>query len=1281
MVSFSNGSLSGEVSNKRPLENGCMPKYKPRKVSAVREFPPGCGPNAVPINLRPERNCGSDAGSTDAPGVINFEMTNAVVANGAGTSVMADLVESEAVGNSKMPKIAKLTEIKHSEIQNVVDPKISVECQPREEVGSSSSLAFGHWVGVNGSVDVPETGTLDKLMEKAKENVTESKKLVIEIGPLGTQLPEESEWHRQEGVNNPIEIERDEPLDAYLGKVVTTVINGLTNEVQEVMPEPDLVGVDIPNDEKILNQSGGQTMSEVFKEDNCLSALQNSSVEVARSRLNADASIGKDLLLGNPLEFPAYCGRNQPETSIRPKDKYRPRRVSAVREFPPYCGTNASLPIEKEMEMSTPGKDSLNRTEKVELTPEPSMSTTSGECLDGLHNIHVEIEKSEMLNDGAGRGLLREMTVATAEGGAMEFEEYSGDLQHGITERTGASPGSGTMSTELVNTSIEDARGPVGKEIAVLSPDRNDKDRPPCSDISFGNDFKKELVHGLMAAPYCSWRKSKAALNNPDGGTDGLKMRQQNVPLRQKPKADALNSNLEANPSGCSYLEKTASPDSHDGDETPGKSTFMDEGDHGAGSECIREVTPISMFKADVGSSDNDYVEAVRKDIVVCSPGDSDEGRSSHNAFGSKDDVDREVLHGLMAAPYCPWRKEKTISNSNGGISRGNKRKQNLSWRQKAKAVAKKSNPVQYSGSSSKKKNKVHVSNDVDEGTHALMLPDAGDDDHDGDFATNSPASNKGADFEINLPRFGPTRSGLGDARNRVRAILQLFHAIYRKLLQQEEANPVQGMEGRSKQSGRKVRRNDLLTAQTLKNKGEFVNTTKMIGPVPGVEVGDEFQYRVELAVVGIHFPYQSGIDSVKVKDVPLATSIVASGAYFDDVENADVLRYSGQGGNVIGKSKQPEDQRLERGNLALKNSIAAKTPVRVVRGWKETKFVDPLDAKPKMVTTYVYDGLYTVTNYWTEKGPHGKQVFMFELKRNPGQPELAWKELKKSSKSKIRPGVCVADISGGKERIPICAVNTLDDDKPPPFNYTPKMIYPDWYSPDPPDGCNCTGRCSKSKKCRCAVRNEGDIPYNHNGALVETKPLVYECGPHCKCPPSCYNRVTQRGIKFQLEVFKTDSRGWGVRALTSIPSGSFICEYSGELLEEKIADERIGNDEYLFDVGQNLIDSSSNSEEQAAPAELRVERGYTIDALTFGNVGRFVNHSCLPNLHAQNVIYDNDDKRMPHIMLFAMENIPPLTELTYHYNYSLGQIQDSHGNVKVKKCYCGAAGCSGRMY
>ncbi|RAL50688.1 unnamed protein product [Cuscuta campestris] len=527
-------------------------------------------------------------------------------------------------------------------------------------------------------------------------------------------------------------------------------------------------------------------------------------------------------------------------------------------------------------------------------------------------------------------------------------------------------------------------------------------------------------------------------------------------------------------------------------------------------------------------------------------------------------------------------------------------------------------------------------------------------------------------EFDVTLPPSGPSGSKHGgDARARVRETLRLFQVLYRKVLQGEESKPKPD-----------IKRIDIVAAKIIKEKGKEVNTGRLIiGEVPGAEVGDEFQYRVELALIGIHRLYQAGIDSTKhpTTGLLIAVSIVASGAYADEMDDPDVLVYSGQGGNVVGKVKTPEDQKLEKGNLALRNSISVKNPVRVVRGFKEVKPSESADARSKVAMTYVYDGLYTVANYWSEEGKHGKMVFMFELRRIPGQPELFWKEVKSSKKSTIRRGVCVDDITGGKEVLPICAINRIDSEKPPPFKYIRKMKYPEWFHPSPLKGCDCPGKCSDSKKCLCAVRNGGELPYNRNGAIVEVKPLVYECGPHCKCPPSCYNRVSQNGIKVQLEIFKTESRGWGVRSLTSIPSGTFICEYAGELLEDREAERRVGNDEYLFDIGHNI--DSSSIQTSTNDNKVGEEVGYTIDAAEYGNVGRFINHSCSPNLYAQNVLFDYEDKRMPHIMLFAADNIPPLRELTYHYNYSVDQVHDSCGNIKVKKCFCGSAECSGRLY
>lgn len=208
---------------------------------------------------------------------------------------------------------------------------------------------------------------------------------------------------------------------------------------------------------------------------------------------------------------------------------------------------------------------------------------------------------------------------------------------------------------------------------------------------------------------------------------------------------------------------------------------------------------------------------------------------------------------------------------------------------------------------------------------------------------------------------------------------------------------------------------------------------------------------------------------------------------------------------------------------------------------------------------------------------------------------------------------------------------------------------------------------------------------FNFNGAIVEARPLIYECGPSCRCPPTCHNRVSQHGVKIPLEIFKTGKTGWGVRSLSSISSGSFICEYTGELLEDEEAEKR-ENDEYLFDIGHNYHDKElweglkSVVGLGSATSSSETMEGFTIDASECGNVGRFINHSCSPNLYAQNVLWDHDDMRMPHVMFFAVENIPPLQELTYHYNYKIGEVY-INGEEKVKHCYCGASDCCGRLY
>ncbi|CAA0834522.1 Histone-lysine N-methyltransferase- H3 lysine-9 specific SUVH5 [Striga hermonthica] len=324
-----------------------------------------------------------------------------------------------------------------------------------------------------------------------------------------------------------------------------------------------------------------------------------------------------------------------------------------------------------------------------------------------------------------------------------------------------------------------------------------------------------------------------------------------------------------------------------------------------------------------------------------------------------------------------------------------------------------------------------------------------------------------------------------------------------------------------------------------------------------------------------------SGIDHVILNGKKYANSVVDSGRYKNTSKTNDVLIYSGQGGTVK-TIDSSVDQKLERGNLALMNRKEMKNPIRVTYKRKS-------HACPERGVVYVYDGLYIINNVWQEKDQTGKLVFRFELHRLPGQ-------LRPHQQDKSKMEVCmVDDISGGKEKMPIRAVNNVDDVRLlPKFVYITRMVYPDWFKKVEPLGCDCVNGCLDSHQCPCLVKNGGEIPYNENGSILRRKRRVHESGPLCKCPPTCMNRVSQHGPRYRLEIFKTELRGWGVRSRDLIPSGGFVCEYLGEFLREKEADLRVGGDEYLFDI---YISRGG-----------RVD-GFAIDAGVYGNVGRFINH------------------------------------------------------------------------
>ncbi|XP_065646369.1 histone-lysine N-methyltransferase SETDB1 isoform X7 [Hydra vulgaris] len=83
----------------------------------------------------------------------------------------------------------------------------------------------------------------------------------------------------------------------------------------------------------------------------------------------------------------------------------------------------------------------------------------------------------------------------------------------------------------------------------------------------------------------------------------------------------------------------------------------------------------------------------------------------------------------------------------------------------------------------------------------------------------------------------------------------------------------------------------------------------------------------------------------------------------------------------------------------------------------------------------------------------------------------------------------------------------------------------------------------------------------------------------------------------------------------------------------------------------------------------------FILDAKSYGNVGRYMNHSCSPNLFVQNVMVDTHDLRFPWVAFFTLFNIPAYTELTWDYNYEVGSVPNKH-----LSCKCGSKQCKGRL-
>ncbi|XP_036932609.1 histone-lysine N-methyltransferase, H3 lysine-36 specific [Acanthopagrus latus] len=194
------------------------------------------------------------------------------------------------------------------------------------------------------------------------------------------------------------------------------------------------------------------------------------------------------------------------------------------------------------------------------------------------------------------------------------------------------------------------------------------------------------------------------------------------------------------------------------------------------------------------------------------------------------------------------------------------------------------------------------------------------------------------------------------------------------------------------------------------------------------------------------------------------------------------------------------------------------------------------------------------------------------------------------------------------------------------------------------------TADLSEIPRCNCKASDEN--PCGIDSECIN-RMLMYECHPQvCAAGERCQNQAFTKREYTPVEIYRTLSCGWGLRAVSDIKKGAFVSEYVGEVIDEEECRARIKHAQ------ENDICNFYM---------LTLDKDRIIDAGPKGNQARFMNHCCQPNCETQKWTVNGDTR----VGLFALQDIPRGVELNFNYNL------ECLGNGKTV-CKCGAPNCSG---
>ena len=146
--------------------------------------------------------------------------------------------------------------------------------------------------------------------------------------------------------------------------------------------------------------------------------------------------------------------------------------------------------------------------------------------------------------------------------------------------------------------------------------------------------------------------------------------------------------------------------------------------------------------------------------------------------------------------------------------------------------------------------------------------------------------------------------------------------------------------------------------------------------------------------------------------------------------------------------------------------------------------------------------------------------------------------------------------------------------------------------------------------------------------------------------------RKMKKEWRLNSKLNRSQIQGLGLYARRDIDPGTFIIEYTGELIRKDMTDAR---ENYYDQIGKGTY-------------MFRLSDEYVIDATIVGGAARYINHNCDPNCVAETVNIEGKD----HIIIISNRFIFQGEELCYDYKFDVAD----DGVTERVACLCRAVNC-----